>query len=307
MGFSKERLEAVMDQQGINDYDELRDLMGYKEGIDIKRFFNDSIPLNVLNNLCSTLNVNRDYLMMYSDEADIKPLNVQSEEPMIKRGGGRQCLYVSDPENYEKCEIDYTRLLDSIDNSDWSVASLSEFIDDNIYKILNGDANSILRKTMYNLSWALNQDRFYLIGKSSIVSRKHISSYQNKCKNQNYVINSNFIRTFNDETIYNIADIIKIPAYILQSAKDNNVFVTEKIADKLRNALTAFNITERYGGIAIQLYNIPSTVTKEEEEKPITLKDIIDMVNNLSTDDIEKLGQYCNGTAMYRNVLETIQ
>ena len=48
-------------------------------------------------------------------------------------------------------------------------------------------------------------------------------------------------------------------------------------------------------------------LTKEEEEKPITLKDIIDMVNNLSTDDIEKLGQYCNGTAMYRNVLETIQ
>ena len=100
--FSKERLEGVMLEQGVKNYNELRDLMGYGKEINLERYLNNSIPLNVLNRICSTLNVDRDYLMMVVDEPNIKPMETEYEEEPKKRGGGRQYSYISDPENYEK-------------------------------------------------------------------------------------------------------------------------------------------------------------------------------------------------------------
>ena len=307
--FSKERLEGVMLEQGVKNYNELRDLMGYGKEIDLERYLNNSIPLNVLNRICSTLNVDRDYLMMAADEANIKPMETEYEEEPKKRGGGRQYSYISDPENYEKCEIDYNRLADSIDNVGWSAATLSEFIDDNIYNILNGNANSVLKKTMYNLSWALNQDKFYITGKCSIVNRKRTSNYQNKLTKQNYFVNSNFIRTFSDKTISDIADIVKIPVYILEYAKTDNLFVTDKIADKLANALAVLNINERYGGISVELYALQAKDDKkeDEEETPLTIKDIIKLADKLSADDIEKLGKYCTAEATKRKILLSLE
>ena len=307
--FSKERLESVMLEQGVKNYNELRDLMGYGKEIDLERYLNNSIPLNVLNRICSTLNVDRDYLMMVVDEANIKPMETEYEEEPKKRGGGRQYSYISDPENYEKCEIDFNRLADSIDKVGWSAATLSEFIDDNIYNILNGNANSVLKKTMYNLSWALNQDKFYITGKCSIVNRKRTSNYQNKLTKQNYFVNSNFIRTFSDKTISDIADIVKIPVYILEYAKTDNLFVTDKIADKLTNALAVLNINERYGGIAVELYALQAKDDKkeDEEETPLTIKDIIKLADNLSADDIEKLGKYCTAEATKRKILLSLE
>ena len=307
--FSKERLESVMLEQGVKNYNELRDLMGYGKEINLERYLNNSIPLNVLNRICSTLNVDRDYLMMVVDEANIKPMETEYEEEPKKRGGGRQYSYISDPENYEKCEIDFNRLADSIDKVGWSAATLSEFIDDNIYNILNGNANSVLKKTMYNLSWALNQDKFYITGKCSIVNRKRTSNYQNKLTKQNYFVNSNFIRTFSDKTISDIADIVKIPVYILEYAKTDNLFVTDKIADKLTNALAVLNINERYGGIAVELYALQAKDDKkeDEEETPLTIKDIIKLADNLSADDIEKLGKYCTAEATKRKILLSLE
>ena len=307
--FSKERLESVMLEQGVKNYDELRDLMGYGKEIDLERYLNNSIPLNVLNRICSTLNVDRDYLMMVADEANIKPMETEYEEEPKKKGGGRQYSYISDPENYEKCEIDYNRLADSIDNVGWSAATLSEFIDDNIYNILNGNTNSVLKKTMYNLSWALNQDKFYITGKCSMINRKRVSNYQNKLAKHNYFVNSNFIRTFSDKTISDIADIVKIPVYILEYAKTDNLFVTDKIADKLNNALAVLNINERYGGIAVELYALQAKDDKkeDEEETPLTIKDIIKLADNLSADDIEKLGKYCTAEATKRKILLSLE
>ena len=307
--FSKERLESVMLEQGVKNYNELRDLMGYGKEINLERYLNNSIPLNVLNRICSTLNVDRDYLMMVVDEANIKPMETEYEEEPKKRGGGRQYSYISDPENYEKCEIDYNRLADSIDNVGWSAATLSEFIDDNIYNILNGNANSVLKKTMYNLSWALNQDKFYITGKCSMINRKRVSNYQNKLAKQNYFVNSNFIRTFSDDLISSICDIVKIPTYILEYAKTDNLFVTDKIADKLTNALAVLNINERYGGISVELYALQAKDDKkeDEEETPLTIKDIIKLADNLSADDIEKLGKYCTAEATKRKILLSLE
>ena len=307
--FSKERLESVMLKQGVKNYNELRDLMGYGKEINLERYLNNSIPLNVLNRICSTLNVDRDYLMMVVDEPNIKPMETEYEEEPKKRGGGRQYSYISDPENYEKCEIDYNRLADSIDNVGWSAATLSEFIDDNIYNILNGNANSVLKKTMYNLSWALNQDKFYITGKCSMINRKRVSNYQNKLAKQNYFVNSNFIRTFSDDIISSICDIVKIPTYILEYAKTDNLFVTDKIADKLTNALAVLNINERYGGISVELYALQAKDDKkeDEEETPLTIKDIIKLADNLSADDIEKLGKYCTAEATKRKILLSLE
>ena len=236
-------------------------------------------------------------------------METEYEEEPKKRGGGRQYSYISDPDNYEKCEIDYNRLADSIDKAGWSAATLSEFIDDNIYNILNGNANSVLKKTMYNLSWALNQDKFYITGKCSIVNRKRTSNYQNKLTKQNYFVNSNFIRTFSDKTISDIADIVKIPVYILEYAKTDNLFVTDKIADKLTNALAVLNINERYGGIAVELYALQAKDDKkeDEEETPLTIKDIIKLADNLSADDIEKLGKYCTAEATKKKILLSLE
>lgn len=307
--FSKERLESVMLEQGVKNYNELRDLMGYGKEINLERYLNNSIPLNVLNKICYTLNVDRDYLMMVVDEPNIKPMETEYEEESKKKGGGRQYLYISDPENYEKCEIDYNRLADSIDKAGWSATTLSEFIDDNIYNILNGNANSVLKKTMYNLSWALNQDKFYITGKCSMINRKRVSNYQNKLAKQNYFINSNFIRTFSDKTISDIADIVNIPVYILEYAKTDNLFVTDKIADKLTNALAVLNINERYGGIAVELYALQAKDDKkeDEEETPLTIKDIIKLADKLSADDIEKLGKYCTAEATKRKILLSLE
>ena len=307
--FSKERLKSVMLEQGVKNYNELRDLMGYGKEINLERYLNNSIPLNVLNKICYTLNVDRDYLMMVVDEPNIKPMETEYEEESKKKGGGRQYSYISDPENYEKCEIDYNRLADSIDKAGWSAATLSEFIDDNIYNILNGNANSVLKKTMYNLSWALNQDKFYITGKCSIVNRKRTSNYQNKLTKQNSFVNSNFIRTFSDKTISDIADIVKIPVYILEYAKTDNLFVTDKIADKLTNALAVLNINERYGGISVELYALQAKDDKkeDEEETPLTIKDIIKLADNLSADDIEKLGKYCTAEATKRKILLSLE
>ena len=307
--FSKERLESVMLEQGVKNYNELRDLMGYGKEIDLERYLNNSIPLNVLNRICSTLNVDRDYLMMVVDEPNIKPMETEYEEESKKKGGGRQYSYISDPENYEKCEIDYNRLADSIDKAGWSATTLSEFIDDNIYNILNGNANSVLKKTMYNLSWALNQDKFYITGKCSMINRKRVSNYQNKLAKQNYFVNSNFIRTFSDDIISSICDIVKIPTYILEYAKTDNLFVTDKIADKLTNALAVLNINERYGGISVELYALQAKDDKkeDEEETPLTIKDIIKLADNLSADDIEKLGKYCTAEATKRKILLSLE
>ena len=307
--FSKERLEGVMLEQGVKNYNELRDLMGYGKEINLERYLNNSIPLNVLNKICYTLNVDRDYLMMAADEANIKPMETEYEEESKKKGGGRQYSYISDPENYEKCEIDYNRLADSIDKAGWSAATLSEFIDDNIYNILNGNANSVLKKTMYNLSWALNQDKFYITGKCSMINRKRVSNYQNKLAKQNYFVNSNFIRTFSDDIISSICDIVKIPTYILEYAKTDNLFVTDKIADKLTNALAVLNINERYGGISVELYALQAKDDKkeDEEETPLTIKDIIKLADNLSADDIEKLGKYCTAEATKRKILLSLE
>ena len=307
--FSKERLESVMLEQGVKNYNELRDLMGYGKEINLERYLNNSIPLNVLNKICYTLNVDRDYLMMVVDEPNIKPMETEYEEESKKKGGGRQYSYISDPENYEKCEIDYNRLADSIDKAGWSATTLSEFIDDNIYNILNGNANSVLKKTMYNLSWALNQDKFYITGKCSMINRKRVSNYQNKLAKQNYFVNSNFIRTFSDDIISSICDIVKIPTYILEYAKTDNLFVTDKIADKLTNALAVLNINERYGGIAVELYALQAKDDKkeDEEETPLTIKDIIKLADNLSADDIEKLGKYCTAEATKRKILLSLE
>ena len=307
--FSKERLESVMLEQGVKNYNELRDLMGYGKEINLERYLNNSIPLNVLNKICYTLNVDRDYLMMVVDEPNIKPMEIEYEEGSKKKGGGRQYSYISDPENYEKCEIDYNRLADSIDKAGWSAATLSEFIDDNIYNILNGSANSVLKKTMYNLSWALNQDKFYITGKCSMINRKRVSNYQNKLAKQNYFVNSNFIRTFSDDIISSICDIVKIPTYILEYAKTDNLFVTNKIADRLTNALAVLNINERYGGISVELYALQAKDDKkeDEEETPLTIKDIIKLADNLSADDIEKLGKYCTAEATKRKILLSLE
>ena len=307
--FSKERLESVMLEQGVKNYNELRDLMGYGKEINLERYLNNSIPLNVLNKICYTLNVDRDYLMMVVDEPNIKPMETEYEEESKKKGGGRQYSYISDPEKYEKCEIDYNRLADSIDKAGWSAATLSEFIDDNIYNILNGNANSVLKKTMYNLSWALNQDKFYITGKCSMINRKRVSNYQNKLAKQNYFVNSNFIRTFSDDIISSICDIVKIPTYILEYAKTDNLFVTDKIADKLTNALAVLNINERYGGIAVELYALQAKDDKkeDEEETPLTIKDIIKLADNLSADDIEKLGKYCTAEATKKKILLSLE
>ena len=307
--FSKERLESVMLEQGVKNYNELRDLMGYGKEINLERYLNNSIPLNVLNKICYTLNVDRDYLMMVVDEPNIKPMETEYEEESKKKGGGRQYSYISDPEKYEKCEIDYNRLADSIDKAGWSAATLSEFIDDNIYNILNGNANSVLKKTMYNLSWALNQDKFYITGKCSMINRKRVSNYQNKLAKQNYFVNSNFIRTFSDDIISSICDIVKIPTYILEYAKTDNLFVTDKIADKLTNALAVLNINERYGGISVELYALQAKDDKkeDEEETPLTIKDIIKLADNLSADDIEKLGKYCTAEATKKKILLSLE
>lgn len=296
-------------EQGVKNYNELRDLMGYGKEINLERYLNNSIPLNVLNKICYTLNVDRDYLMMVVDEPNIKPMETEYEEESKKKGGGRQYSYISDPENYEKCEIDYNRLADSIDKAGWSAATLSEFIDDNIYNILNGNANSVLKKTMYNLSWALNQDKFYITGKCSMINRKRVSNYQNKLAKQNYFVNSNFIRTFSDDIISSICDIVKIPTYILEYAKTDNLFVTDKIADKLTNALAVLNINERYGGISVELYALQAKDDKkeDEEETPLTIKDIIKLADNLSADDIEKLGKYCTAEATKRKILLSLE
>ena len=162
---------------------------------------------------------------------------------------------------------------------------------------------------MYNLSWALNQDKFYITGKCSMINRKRVSNYQNKLAKQNYFVNSNFIRTFSDDIISSICDIVKIPTYILEYAKTDNLFVTDKIADKLTNALAVLNINERYGGISVELYALQAKDDKkeDEEETPLTIKDIIKLADNLSADDIEKLGKYCTAEATKRKILLSLE
>ena len=115
--FSKERLENTMKLQGIKSYKELGELMGYGENIDIKRFICDEIPLNVLSNLCNTLKVSRDYLMMESDNDNLKEIHIVPDQPIVRTGGGRPYRYISDPINYECNDIDIDRLNKLIEES----------------------------------------------------------------------------------------------------------------------------------------------------------------------------------------------
>ena len=94
--FSKERLESVMLEQGVKNYNELRDLMGYGKEIDLERYLNNSIPLNVLNRICSTLNVDRDYLMMVVDEPNIKPMETEWNASCRRRKTGTYLYQTGD-------------------------------------------------------------------------------------------------------------------------------------------------------------------------------------------------------------------
>ena len=313
--FSKERLENTMKLQGIKSYKELGELMGYGENIDIKRFICDEIPLNVLSNLCNTLKVSRDYLMMESDNDNLKEMHIVPDpEPIVRNGGGRPYRYISDPINYECNDIDIDRLNKLIEESGWSVANLNEFIDDNIYKILSNNANSILKTTMINLSWALGKDRNYLTGKSDKLNNKYIS-HQRICKDQSYFINRYFMNTLDDSYICMIADIINIPAYILRSAKTNKVFVNDKIMHKLTNAIKINNSTNEniFVGINRVKNNIEIKPTPQEilnkdiEETKLDALSIIKIIDNLDTEDISQIGRYCMAEAERRNILESLE
>lgn len=315
--FSKERLENTMKLQGIKSYKELGELMGYGENIDIKRFICDEIPLNVLSNLCNTLKVSRDYLMMESDNDNLKEIHIVPDpEPIVRTGGGRPYRYISDPINYECNDIDIDRLNKLIEESGWSVANLNEFIDDNIYKILSNNANSILKATMINLSWALGRDRYYLTGESDKLNSKYIS-HQRICKDQSHFINRYFMGTLDDSSICMIADITNIPADILRSAKTNKVFVNDKIMHKLTNAILRINNSIDENVIFIDIYtknNIEPKSTPQEilnkkdiEETKLDALSIIKIIDNLDTEDISQIGRYCMAEAERRNILESLE
>ena len=311
--FSKERLENTMKLQGIKSYKELGELMGYGENIDIKRFICDEIPLNVLSNLCNTLKVSRDYLMMESDNDNLKEIHIVPDQPIVRTGGGRPYRYISDPINYECNDIDIDRLNKLIEESGWSVANLNEFIDDNIYKILSNNANSILKTTMINLSWALGKDRYYLTGESDKLNNKYIS-HQRICRDQSHFINRYFMNTLDDNSICMIADITNIPADILRSAKTNKVFVNDKIMHKLTNAILRINNSTDENNIFVGIYtknNIePKSTTqldKENTETKLDALSIIKIIDNLDTEDISKIGRYCMAEAERRNILESLE
>ena len=311
--FSKERLENTMKLQGIKSYKELGELMGYGENIDIKRFICDEIPLNVLSNLCNTLKVSRDYLMMESDNDNLKEIHIVPDQPIVRTGGGRPYRYISDPINYECNDIDIDRLNKLIEESGWSVANLNEFIDDNIYKILSNNANSILKTTMINLSWALGKDRYYLTGESDKLNNKYIS-HQRICRDQSHFINRYFMNTLDDNSICMIADITNIPADILRSAKTNKVFVNDKIMHKLTNAILRINNSTDENNIFVGIYtknNIEPKSTpqldKENTETKLDALSIIKIIDNLDTEGISKIGRYCMAEAERRNILESLE
>ena len=181
-------------------------------------------------------------------------------------------------------------------------------------KILSNNANSILKTTMINLSWALGKDRNYLTGKSDKLNNKYIS-HQRICKDQSYFINRYFMNTLDDSYICMIADIINIPAYILRSAKTNKVFVNDKIMHKLTNAIKINNSTNEniFVGINRVKNNIEIKPTPQEilnkdiEETKLDALSIIKIIDNLDTEDISKIGKYCMAEAERRNILESLE
>lgn len=324
--FSKERLENTMALQGIKSYKELGNLMGYGDNINIKRFISDEIPLNVLSNLCNTLKVSRDYLMMESDSDNLKPLNIIPDPKPIVHNGGRPYSYISDPENYEYNNIDIDRLKDSIQKSSWTVARLNEFIEDDIYKILSNNANSILKSTIVNLSWALKQDRYYITGEADEVNSKYIS-YQRICKDQSHFINRDFMNNLTDDNIRILSDIINIPLQILESAKKEKIYVTNRIMQKITNAFIRMNlgldINDAFVSINRSKYSQSTNNEIEKRDETVVdlepvaanakdiiafnnLKSIIKLIDNLSTEDISTLGRYCTAEAERRTILESL-
>lgn len=215
--FSKERLQSVMMEQGIKDLDELRELMGFQDTVDLSRYLNNNIPLNVLNNLCTTLKVNRDYLMMEDDEAKVKSLIIQPV-PVKKvhnySNVGRKPKWMLEPNEYEKCNIDTDRLQRTVMGSDISLSIINEFIDDNIYSILNGSLTSIKKSTMHNLSWLLQQDKYYIMGTNPAVNKFKIS-YQTFLDKEIYTLNKYFFRNLSDDDINEIAAESHVPKHIL--------------------------------------------------------------------------------------------
>lgn len=315
--FSKERLENTMKIQGIKSYKELGDLMGYGENIDIKRFIGDEIPLNVLSNLCNTLKVSRDYLMMESDNDNLKEMHIVPDpEPVARTGGGRLYSYISDPENYECNNLDIDRLKASIDSSKWTSARLNEFIEDDIYRIASGNANSILKSTMINLSWALKQDRYYLTGEADNINSKYIC-YPKRVKDQHYFIDRNFMRDLTLNYDVNIlSDLMNMPVECLLDARQDKIFVTDKIIKKFTNSVISagFDIDMSNAFVSIDRLNhnnLPVQDTEVLSNKDIEVAEldalsIIKIIDKLDIETMSKIGKYCMAEAERRTILGSL-
>lgn len=312
--FSKERLYSVMQEQGIKDLDELKDLMGYDENLNLSRYLTNNIPLNLLNGICNVLNVSRDYLMMEDDEVNIKPLIIQPVPVKKERdysNVGRKPKWMLEPNKYEKCNIDTDRLQRTVMGSDISLSIINEFIDDNIYSILNGSLTSIKKSTMHNLSWLLQQDKYYIMGTNPAVNKFKIS-YQTYLDKEIYTLNKYFFRNLSEDDIIEIAAESHVPKHILWTARIKNVRVTEKVSNILEKVISDItgdpnpDIVYTPSGVMKPDEDDSAPIQEEEITEEVNLKDIIKLVDKLPDEDIRKLYEYCNAKYAYNKVLETI-
>lgn len=232
--FNLERFENTMKIQGYN-YKTLGKELGME--CDIKSFVGKNIPLNLLNKICDTLKVDREYLLMESDKDGLKPIKPKPE-PIKKEKTGVKKYYELYPDTHIENKISKDRLTDLIRRSNWKVVLLNEFVDESCsttYSIINS-STSVTKVALSNLSWLLRADKNYLNNVSDKVNSRYVCR-QIKLDKQKYYIKQAEISKYSQSEINTISNYMKVPSYLLCEMMKKKVYATKVFVDHLVTAI----------------------------------------------------------------------
>jgi len=229
-----------------------------KQKEDIKKIINSYIDIQEVNDLLKSKNISKDQIDKYiKNEFEIDhgleninngtfPTNKEDGELIMNylkntvskanstsvKKTGKLPLYVTNPGDYQKNDIDKNIINDIANEQGWKKSTLYKLVWPDNPKLVsqlftNSTSRSVLRLIISSLQAALGVNYYYLIGECDSLTgrtnKKHIQYFPRDNKKK-FTIRNAKIKELKDEYIEKIAEYTGLSQNILKRSRDNYTF-----------------------------------------------------------------------------------
>lgn len=221
----------------------------------------------------------------------------------------KQPLYVKDPDNYVKNDIDPKFLNKLITTSGWSAINLQDMIsmkkgDINIYNITSGgNVRSIPKQVYTNLCYYLRVSKEFLNESTKSNIKTKIPSYAKYSVDNCWIMKQNW-KSISSDITNDLSKAVQIPTWFFGNIDYNTVYVSERIKNIIMRWLNK-NYKNKYDVNDLFIYDEKKDRNKMEN---ISISDITEKVVVVEKKSfMDRYNETFNAPTKEKHILEKLE